>query len=157
MLGAFSVGKTSLVKRFVQSIFSEKYQTTIGVKIDKKTVSIGSNDIDMVIWDLPGDDDFQSIKQSYIKGAAGYMLVIDGTRKSTLDVAFEIRENVKKLAGDIPSVLVINKADLVVEWDFPEDILTELEGQGLTVYTTSAKTGDNVEEAFRKLAEAMVS
>ena len=62
MLGAFSVGKTSLVKQFVDSIFSEKYQTTIGVKIDKKTLVAKGFEVNLILWDLPGEDDFQSIQ-----------------------------------------------------------------------------------------------
>jgi small GTP-binding protein len=157
MLGAFSVGKTSLVKRYIQSIFSEKYQTTIGVKIDKKTVTLGGQTIDMILWDLPGEDDFQALKQSYLQGASGYLLVVDGTRKSTLDTGHVISEKVRHLVGDIPYILVINKSDLVQEWDIPETTEKELAEKNIIVFKTSAKTGENVEKAFTCLAEKMIS
>ena len=156
LLGAFSVGKTSLVKRFIQSIFSEKYQTTIGVKIDKKTLIVDGRDVTLMLWDLPGEDGFQSIRLSYLQKASGFLLVIDGTRKSTLDTGFGIREKVRQFVGDIPFVLVINKVDLVAEWEFDNAIMDDLAEKGITAYKTSAKTGDLVEEAFNKLAEKML-
>ncbi len=97
MLGSFAVGKTSLIQRFVSSIFSEKYQTTIGVKIDQKIVKIGSTEVNLLIWDLHGEDDYQRIKPAYIVGASGCFIVIDGTRKATLDIGIELIETVKKM------------------------------------------------------------
>ena len=80
MLGAFAVGKTSLVQRFVKSLFSDRYLTTVGVKIDKKIVTVGDTEVSLVLWDLAGEDEFQSVQTSYLRGASGYLLVIDGTR-----------------------------------------------------------------------------
>ena len=84
MIGAFAVGKTSLVEQFVTSLFSEKYQTTMGVKIDKKLVHVMGCDMSMILWDLYGEDEFQKIRRSYLRGAAGYLLVADGSRGDTL-------------------------------------------------------------------------
>lgn len=91
MLGAFSVGKTSLVKRFVQSIFSETYLTTVGVKIDKKNVVLSDRIVTLILWDLAGEDDIASLRMSYLRGSAGYVLVADGTRPSTLEIALSLR------------------------------------------------------------------
>ena len=85
MLGASAVGKTSLVGRFVQGIFSDKYLTTVGVKIDKKKVSLDSGEMTLMLWDIYGQDEFQTIRDTYLRGATGYLLVADGTRYSTLD------------------------------------------------------------------------
>jgi len=87
MIGTSGVGKTSLVVKFVHSIFSEKYLTTVGVKIDKKTVAVDGNEIMLMIWDLAGDDDYQRLQTSYLRGTSGYLLVADGTRLITLDRA----------------------------------------------------------------------
>ena len=92
MLGGFSVGKTSLVKRFVESVFSETYLTTVGVKIDKKTVVLSDRIVNLILWDLAGEDNISSLRMSYLRGAAGYVLVADGTRRSTLNVALSLRE-----------------------------------------------------------------
>ena len=156
LLGAFAVGKTSLVRRFVESIFSDKYKTTIGVKIDKKTVIHDGSEVNLLLWDLPGEDDFQSIQISYLRGTSGYLLVVDSTRKSTLDKAFDIKKNVEAIIDKVPFVMVINKSDLTDEYDFEPNTIDTLENSGITVIKTSAKTGDGVEEAFSALTGLMM-
>jgi small GTP-binding protein len=79
MLGGFSVGKTSLIKRFVESVFSEKYLTTVGVKIDTKTVDVQGRSVNLILWDIAGEDDTATIRMSYLRGCSGYLLVADGT------------------------------------------------------------------------------
>jgi len=114
MLGAFGVGKTSLVKRYVQSMFDEKYLTTIGVKIDKKVVKLGDTEINMVLWDIAGEEKGFPVKLHYLKGASGVVLVADG-RKYSLGIALDMRERVRNEAGPIPCVLAANKIDLCRE------------------------------------------
>src|SRR5262245_38185024 len=101
MVGAFSVGKTSLVRRYVQSIFSDAYLTTVGVKIEKKVVSVGAEPVTLILWDIAGEDDVTSIRTSYLRGAAGYFLVVDVNRAETLDVArsIEARGNTELGSG----------------------------------------------------------
>ena len=106
MLGGFSVGKTSLVKRYVHSVFSEAYLTTVGVKIDKKTVDLADRTVNLILWDLAGEDDINSFRITNLRGAAGYVLVADGTRPSTLDVALSLRERVEAEYGPLPFVLL---------------------------------------------------
>jgi len=156
MLGAFAVGKTSLVGRFVKSIFSEKYLTTVGVKIDKKTIVHGDTTVNFMIWDLAGEDEFQKVQLSYLRGAAGYLLVVDGTRKETLDTAVRLIKNVETAVGKVPHVLLLNKADLMDHWEIDMDAVDAAIPEKKTVYKTSAKTGDHVEDAFRALAARIV-
>src|SRR4029453_515125 len=85
MIGAYAVGKTSLVTRFVESIFSTKYLTTVGVKINKKTITLDGKEITLILWDLHGEDEFQKLRLSYLRGSSGYILVADGTRRDTLE------------------------------------------------------------------------
>lgn len=153
MLGAFSVGKTSLVQRFVKSIFSDKYLTTVGVKIDKKTVEVGAQQVDLLLWDIYGEDQFQSVQSSYVRGASGYFLVVDGTRRATLTTAFDILKRMKADIGDIPFILLFNKADLEDEWEIDDNTIEDLSKEGITMLKTSAKTGIGVEDAFLRLAE----
>src|SRR4026209_2201357 len=87
MLGGFGVGKTSLVSRFVTSIFSDTYLTTIGVKIDKKTFAVDAHEMTLMLWDIYGQDEFQTVRDSYLRGASGYLLVADGTRYATPETA----------------------------------------------------------------------
>jgi small GTP-binding protein len=156
MLGSFAVGKTSLVQQFVNSIFSEKYHTTIGVKIDQKTVVINDVEIKLLLWDIHGDDDFQKVKASYLTGASGIILVIDGTRKNTQNTANLLNQLVKETIGNVPDALLINKCDLENEWEFDEEGIAELKTRFNTVYLTSAKTGKNVEAAFHDLTQMMI-
>jgi small GTP-binding protein len=156
MLGAFAVGKTSLVKRFVESIYSDKYHTTVGVKIDKKTVTAGGQELNLLLWDIQGEDGVQKLRPSYLRGAAGYILVVDGTRRETLDTAYAIQQSAQQTIGLVPFVIVINKTDLTEQWALEETAIAELTQSGWSVYRTSAKTGQYVEEAFLTLAEKIM-
>lgn len=155
MLGAFSVGKTSLVQRFVSSLFSDKYLTTVGVKIDKKVVATNAQDVTLMLWDLAGEDAYHTIKTSYLRGAAGCIIVIDGTRPKTLEVAREIIDLVQKSVGEIPFIIALNKADRKDEWLLESEDIAQLR-QAHVVIETSAKSGANVDEMFRSLTEAML-
>lgn len=156
MLGAFGVGKTSLVARFVSSVFSDKYLTTVGVKVDKKVVQVGGEDLTLMLWDIYGQDEFQSVRTSYLRGASGYLLVADGTRMQTLAVARSLRQTAAGAVGSVPFVLVLNKADLEAEWEVDARTLMKIADEGWPIIRTSAKTGVGVEEAFLKLAHDMV-
>lgn len=157
MLGAFAVGKTSLVSRFVSSIFSDKYLTTVGVKIDKKLLDVNEQDVTLMLWDIYGQDEFQTVRQSYLRGSAGYLLVIDGTRRATLEVAVTLQQMAEHVAGPVPFVVVLNKADLASEWQVDERGIRKLAERGWPIVRTSAKTGEGVEETFVKLTRAMLA
>jgi small GTP-binding protein len=152
MLGGFSVGKTSLIKRFVQSVFSDTYLTTVGVKIDKKIVELDGRTVNLILWDLAGEDDTSSLRMSYLRGAAGFVLVADGTRPSTLKVALSLRERAEAEYGSLPFVLLLNKSDLTDEWAVSDEEIAALRQNGWWVEKSSARTGDGVEEAFKELA-----
>lgn len=156
MLGAFAVGKTSLVQRFVHTIFSDTYQTTVGVNIEKKEVDMGDKRTDLIIWDLHGEDDFQTVRMSYLRGASGCIYVLDGTRRSTLDVAFSLYERATEAIGRVPVIFLVNKYDLKDSWDITPDAMEALHNRGDPVFETSAKTGIHVESAFQCLARLMV-
>ena len=156
MVGAVSVGKTSLVARYVHSIFSEKYLSTVGVKIDKKTITVDGIETMLMLWDVAGDDDFQPIQTSYLRGAAGYLLVADGSRRSTLTQAVEIQRRVVDAIGSVPFLLLLNKADLADQWQVEAPQIRDLAAQGWLVHRTSAKTGSGVEEVFRELARKVL-
>ena len=156
MLGAYGVGKTSLVSRFVRSIFSEKYQTSVGVKIDKKTMRLGNTELSLILWDLAGEDDFTQVKMSYLRGSAGYLLVADGLRRPSLDKAIELQNRAEKEVGSLPFILLINKLDVIEQWEINECDIASLSSSGWQVVATSAKTGVRVQETFLALAERML-
>lgn len=153
MLGMWGVGKTSLVQQFVNSIYDEKYLSTLGVKVDKKIVNVSETDVNMMLWDIAGAEDHFSVPLHYIKGSAGYLLVMDGTRKESLDVGLDLIQLVKDGVGDIPFVPVVNKCDL--DWQVTDDEISAALA-GVEWYKSSAKTGENVDKAFETLAAKML-
>ena len=157
MLGGFAVGKTSLVRRFVTNVFSEHYQTTIGVTVEKKTVTVDHQDAMLMLWDLYGEDEFQHVRESYLRGSSGYILVIDGTRKATLDTARLLQQTVVRTVGPLPFVAIINKSDLRSEWEIDQPAIEQLREQGWPVFFGSAKLGQGVDELFGRLAAMLLS
>jgi len=156
MLGAFAVGKTSLVRRYVEDIFSDKYQATIGVKVDKKVVTVDGRTVNLILWDLAGNDEYNKIRTFYLRGASGYLLVADKTRTNTLDAALHIHEIAQDVVGKVPCVLLLNKWDLAGKWDIAESTIADLIQNGWDVIRTSAKTGMSVNDAFEVLARKIL-
>ncbi len=157
MMGAPGVGKTSLVRRFVDSVFSEKYLSTIGVKIDKKSVAVEDTTLNLMLWDLQGEERYQWVRLQYLRGASGYILVADGTRPDTLEIALGLQENAAGRAEQLPFILCLNKADLWGQWGITATQQEWLKEKGWTVVQTSAKSGDSVEEAFLSLARQIIA
>ena len=156
MLGSFAVGKTSLVRRFVESIYSDAYQTTVGVKVDKKNVKVAEKEVSLVLWDIYGEDDYQKMRWTYLRGASGFLLVADGTRRATLEKAVSLEQRAREEAGAIPFVLVINKSDLLRDWELDPALESQLAAQEWSILRTSAKTGEGVEEAFTLLTQKIL-
>ncbi len=157
MLGATGVGKTSLVRRFVQTIFSEKYHSTIGVKIDKKIVSIDDEDVTLMLWDVQGEDTGYTIRPSFLRGASGFLLVVDLTRTETLSTALSIKQMVKREIGELPFFIMLNKSDLQEDIKITDPEILSIADMDDRIIRTSAKTGENVETAFNVLAKEMVA
>lgn len=156
LIGSFAVGKTSLVRRFVTDGFDEKYQTTIGVKIDKKEVVLNDQVVQFVIWDLEGPDEFAELRTTYLRGASGYFLVVDATRPKTLDIARNLNKQVRETLNSTPFLLLVNKTDLGEERRISSEELQACIDAGWSVMETSARTGRNVEQAFTRLAQMLV-
>lgn len=157
MLGGFAVGKTSLVRRFVSNVFSDHYHTTIGVTVEKKVVTTGARDITLVLWDLYGEDAFQHVRDSYLGGSSGYILVVDGTRRATLETVLSLQQTAARVLGDVPFVVIINKADLRSEWEIDASAIDDLRQRGWTILEGSAKLGEGVDELFMDLAGKIVN
>ena len=108
------------------------------------------------MWDIHGEDEFQKVRMSYMRGASGYFLVVDGTRRYTLEQAFFLQQRVEDTIGKVPFILILNKADLTKEWEIDDAAMEELSKKNWTVVKGSAKTGLGVEESFINLAEKML-
>lgn len=158
VIGDFAVGKTSVVERFVTNQFSEKYLSTVGVKIDTKEIDLPALGIvhKLVIWDVAGADEFGPKEIAYLRGASGFIYVADGTRPDTLTAIEHLHSQITGEYGAAPIVLLINKRDLVHDWTVSDEYLDALGKSYGNVYRTSAKTGDNVEQAIARLAELII-
>jgi small GTP-binding protein len=156
MLGSSAVGKTSLVRRFVHSVFSERYLTTMGVKIDRKPVRVDDCEVNLVLWDIHGSDEFARMFSTYLRGAAGALLVADGTRAATIATALETGQRLVSVVGEVPMVLVLIELGLTDEWEVDRRQTSSLRQQGWEVIETSAKLGTGVEDAFTGLARSML-
>lgn len=157
MVGAFGVGKTSLVRRYVHQQFDERYHTTLGVKIDTKLIDSIEQPIKLVLWDMEGADPFEVDKRplarirSYMKGAHGLILVVDGTRPATVKTALGLYHDFCREFQVVPAIMLANKADLTAEWRFDDSELPDR----LDIYHTSALNGQNIEEAFTALGKTL--
>lgn len=167
LLGDFAVGKTSLVSRFVHNAFSEKYLSTIGVRVSRKTVAIVSDgevvELTILLWDLAGSEEFNQIRASYLRGAAGALLVCDLTRPETLDGLDGYLRDLQRVSPQAKVVVVANKIDLLADWEEPlrqerlAPSATFAAALGAPHFVTSAKTGEHVEDAFRLLGGMLVT
>lgn len=157
MLGAFAVGKTSLVRQYVFSIFSGSYQTTLGVKIDKKSLEVDGETVELILWDLAGEDDFMKVPGSYLRGSSGVVLVADGTRADTLETAIGLNQKILDEVGDIPVILLVNKSDVKPSWTIDQSELKVMQEKGWRIIETSAMDGDNVNQAYQELAQQLIA
>ena len=162
LLGDPAVGKTSLIRRYVFDMFDDKYITTIGTKVTKKTVMVPAADgrgavkITLLIWDILGQREYQRLHPVYYQGAEGALIVCDSTRKETIGNLATWVTSFKNVVGPVPVVFLMNKSDLVDPEKFDRSEIEGLTKQHSASYLpTSAKTGLNVEKAFLTVSEAL--
>jgi small GTP-binding protein len=158
-MGAFSVGKTSVVRRFVHEVFDERYTTTLGVKIETMLVELPTGTVKLVIWDMEGaetGDELADLVTSrmaaYLQGVDGVMLVADGTRTITVDTALQLHRWLLGKWPGVPAILLLNKSDLQEEWKLTTAEAEEI-SKSLQCFTTSALSGDHVERSFHHLVQ----
>ncbi|WP_435579412.1 Rab family GTPase [Gilvibacter sp.] len=153
LIGHFGVGKTSLVRRYVDSAFSEDYLVTLGVQVKKKQIELDDNQVNMIIWDLEGNAKVEDMRSSYMLGTDGFLYVFDLTRPITFNNLNENLEFIKKQYPKAPIKIVGNKADLFDGNDLDEFLTKNKLEQ---VITTSAKEGTNVATVFEELARELL-
>ncbi len=154
LLGRLAVGKTSLVRRFVENVFDEKYQTTVGVSIHTKHITLGEQQLKLIIWDIAGFEQVAHYSQ-YVRGSHGVLWVADGTEPASWHKLQAIRQAQPAL-HTLPGLCLINKHDLLDQWRIDHDDLDGLQKDFSALLFTSAKTGENVEKAFLLLAQQLL-
>lgn len=162
LLGDFAVGKTSLVRRFVEGIFEDKYLSTIGAKVDRKTVVIQTDgqaaNLALLLWDLAGGEKFDRVMSNYYRGAAGAVLVCDLTRPETLQAVVNYTRDFWSVNPRTPIMVVGNKQDLAEKRAITDEDLASVAGQfQLPWFVSSARTGENVEFIFQALGQRLLA
>jgi len=159
LVGDEAVGKTSLIHRYVHGIFDQTYIRTLGAVPAKKTVDLVNSSgrpvrLDLTVLDIMGKLTFlQLFQEAYFHGARGVLAVADITRRSTLRNLAEWIRSVESTSGSLPTVIVVNKMDIVGAAEYGEPEIQEVaQALGSAYYLASAKNGDRVEDAFRRLA-----
>ncbi len=160
LIGDFGVGKTSLIRRFVDRQFDDRYLSTVGVKISRKQIEIESGQaLQLVIWDIEGQTQFKAIASSYLQGAKGAILVGDVTRPESLDELAEHIRQFQKINPTGNTIVALNKADLL-EADQLELLVERYLFNNpcvLGTHPTSAKTNANVDTIFQTLARSIAN
>ncbi|TXT62079.1 MAG: Small GTP-binding domain protein [Promethearchaeota archaeon] len=158
LLGEAAVGKTSLVYRFVQNTFRDSYKSTLGVNLLKKDLTIGGyGEVSAQIWDLGGQESFRSLRKLYLEGANGALVIYDMTNRKTFDKLDDWVDSFKEARGQQPLLLIGNKADLKNKIEVEEEEGKSFaEKNNMDFIITSAKTGLNVEEAFKDLIKTIL-
>lgn len=160
MLGDFGVGKTSLIRRFVERSFTDQYLSTVGVKISRKGLTFPdlNQEIELLIWDIEGQTKFKAVAPSYLQGAAGVLIVGDVTRPETIQ---HFQDHVRLFFASSPQgrvILALNKTDLIDPEvsEKLEQFLRDSMENILGIYQTSAKTEKNVDLMFETLAKQLI-
>ncbi len=157
-LGDFAVGKTSLIRRYVEGVFDEKYLSTIGVWISRKTIRHENYEFNLILWDLAGGDNYLRHHTNYLRGAAGAILVCDLSRLETLPYIKKYAGQLRTLNPKAEIVMVGNKSDLSDAREVTDESLDGLSADlECDYFVTSAKTGSNVEDVFLSLAKQLAS
>jgi small GTP-binding protein len=161
LVGDVAVGKTSLIRRFVQEEFDDRYIATVGTKVTKKTVEMSWRGspatLDMMVWDIMGEKGFRALlRDAYFEGSHGVIAVCDLTRKDTFYDLNNWVQMIRKQVGNVPVVFLGNKMDLKERRVVSEEELARMGTiHSATTFLASAKTGAGVNEAFKALADAI--
>jgi small GTP-binding protein len=153
LTGSFGVGKSSLFKRFIEGTFDEKYNTTVGVKVNNKSLQVGDTTVNLLLWDISGEVRQRKVPVSYFLGASAVIFVFDLSRPFTAEQAHEDIVYLKNLLPNAIVKFVGNKKDLVTEADLAKIAETQ---QDQIDFFTSAKTGETVEALFLSIAKGII-
>ncbi len=158
IIGEPAVGKTSLVKKFISGQFSKDYRSSIGTNIFAKKIKLESDiDTSLQLWDIAGQERWTNMRHLYYAGAKGVIIVGDLTRRSTFDQIERFWvPDVNKYCNLAPILLLANKCDLESQISNSEITSVGERINALSIFNTSAKTGENVESAFKIISKKAI-
>jgi len=148
IVGASTVGKTSITTRFVHRFFPDSFLSTVGVNIQHKPLDFNGKKCSLDVWDIQGENYFDELMLSYITGSDLYIIVADGTNTNSLDAAQSINEGIESHVPKLPFVMFINKSDQKKFWLLDESHSNYFNSRALCIFETSAKSGEGIDEAF---------
>jgi small GTP-binding protein len=157
VLGDFAVGKTSMIRRYVLDEFDDRYITTLGTKITKKTISLDGRELTFQIWDIVGNIKFTKIQGQYYQGSDGAFIIFDVTRRDTFDNVSKWANNFLEVAKGAKLIFIANKVDLESIFDYETMMADLAKTYDAVSFRTSAKTGAHVEDAFQSLGKMIIT
>jgi len=158
LIGDSGVGKTCILFRFSDDAFNTTFISTIGIDFKIKTVEINGKKVKLQIWDTAGQERFHTITTSYYRGANGIMLVYDITNPKSFDNIEKWLKNITDHASDdVERLLLANKCDMEEQRMISTAKGAELaQKNGIKFFETSAKSNNNINDAFMSLAAAVL-
>ena len=161
VVGDKAVGKTSLIDRYVNEKFEEDYIATLGVNITIKDLVLESGiKVQLMLWDIGGSEKWAKLRKMFYQGSSGVIFVYDITRPATfLNIPQYLEDLEKTIQDKIPFILIGNKVDLEqIKKIHPENAENLMKASNaVSFFETSAKTGENVETAFKMIAQASLN
>lgn len=161
VVGDYAVGKTTLIINYTEKTFRGMYVPTVGVQFTKNTFKLNGDEVELTIWDIAGQEKFAKVRKTFYENAAGFIIVYDLTRKSTLENIINWYKDVLENTDDIPCVVIGNKNDLKNKREINNDHVSKvIEKNNMDIkvkFETSAKTGENVEQGFNSLIQQLIN
>ena len=157
LLGDSSVGKTSIINQYVEGKFEENFISTCGLDLKEKKIIINDKQYQLLIMETSGQERYHSIAESYYKRADGIILVFDITNRNSFNTLKNFWLKDVNSHGNFPKIVVGNKKDLEnIRVIKNEDIEKNKEFNEIECFETSAKTKENIETIFNKIAELIL-
>ena len=161
VIGDGEVGKTSLIRKFTKGSFKQDYVKTIGAQFSVYDKEIDGDKIELLLWDIAGQDDFNFLRPSFFKNSVAAIIVFSLEENELGEDSFnhipDWHQDINQFCGDIPIIMFANKVDLIDEWNLDHKKIQDVvdKRKFLGYYITSAKTGYGVIEAFHAIIEEL--
>ncbi|XP_045474979.1 ras-related protein Rab-23 [Harmonia axyridis] len=153
IVGNGGVGKSSMIQRYCKGVFTKDYKKTIGVDFLERQIEVDGEDVRLMLWDTAGQEEFDAITKAYYRGAQACVLAFSTTDRDSFEAAHSWKLKVENECGEIPTVIVQNKIDLLDQSVVnPEEVELLARALGCKLIRTSVKEDLNVATVFRHLA-----